>query len=53
MNNAINTLLRALPKVDESIAQLKMAEEQGIPMALLKSVVQREIETERGKNFAK
>jgi len=49
MKNAINTLLRALPKVDESIAKLKMVEEQGIPMALLKSVVQREIEAEREK----
>jgi L-seryl-tRNA(Ser) seleniumtransferase len=49
MKNAINTLLRALPKVDESIAQLKMVEEEGIPLALLKSVVQREIETEREK----
>lgn len=49
MKNAINTLLRALPKVDECIARLKTAEEDGIPAALLKSVVQREIEAEREK----
>ena len=44
-----NTLLKALPKVDECITLLKKELSADTPTGIIKSVVQRSIELERGK----